>query len=197
MACSVKANRHGTLALRLYWNGREWWEGLGLPDTKANRDKVQRIADAISAEIRVKAFTPERYLHYFPHGNRAAEFSALRPEASSSAPACAPTLSGYADLWLPRQQPPFVRPAQRRDYNRDIRRYVLPARIKREVGECRIGDLPLSQLAPKHLLDLRERLRARGLATKTVRNIIDGSFRAMVRDARTVDLLIATDPFSA
>ena len=35
------------------------------------------------------------------------------------------------------------------------------------------------------------------LALKTVHNIMDGSFRAMVRDCRTVDLLIATDPFSA
>jgi hypothetical protein len=77
MACNVKANRYGNLALRLYWNGREFWEGLGLPDTKANRLKAQRIADVISAEIRARRFTAERYLQYFPYGNRAAEFAAL------------------------------------------------------------------------------------------------------------------------
>ncbi len=36
-----------------------------------------------------------------------------------------------------------------------------------------------------------------GLSVKTVRNIIDGSFRAMVRDARDIDGLIAGDPFAA
>ena len=36
-----------------------------------------------------------------------------------------------------------------------------------------------------------------GLSTKTVRNIVDGSFRAMVRDAREIDRLITGDPFAA
>jgi len=38
---------------------------------------------------------------------------------------------------------------------------------------------------------------AKGLAVKTVRNIVDGSFRAMVRDARDVDGMKIGDPFAA
>lgn len=30
-------------ALRLHWNGRHSWEGTTLPDTKANRAKLQRL----------------------------------------------------------------------------------------------------------------------------------------------------------
>jgi integrase len=39
--------------------------------------------------------------------------------------------------------------------------------------------------------------KERGLKLKTCRNIIDASFRAMVRDARAVDELIDKDPFAA
>ena len=41
------------------------------------------------------------------------------------------------------------------------------------------------------------RTSRRGSPSKTVRNIIDGSFRAMVRDARDIDGLITSDPFAA
>ena len=51
MGCRVKVSRHNTLALRLYWNGREWWEGTGLRDSRAQRDRVERIAAMIDAEI--------------------------------------------------------------------------------------------------------------------------------------------------
>jgi len=198
MACSLTTNRHGTLAFRLHWNGREWWEGLDLPDTKANRRRVQPIADAISAEIRAGSFAPARYLHYFPFGNRAAEFASSRPlGAPSPAPVAAPTVRAYAAMWLARQRPPFVRPAQHRDYEGHLRRYVLPAWIDDELGRRTIGDLLVTELAPKHLLQLREHLVARPLRLKTARNILDASFRAMMRDARVVDGLITTDPFSA
>jgi integrase len=107
------------------------------------------------------------------------------------------TLEEYANLWLPRQTPPLVRPAQRRDYIRDITRVVLPTIITDGVVDRRFKELLVTELAPRHLHQLRERLLARPLALKTARNVMDGSFRAMMRDCRTVDLLIVTDPFSA
>jgi len=47
------------------------------------------------------------------------------------------------------------------------------------------------------LEEFRSRLLAKKLALKTVRNVIDGTFRALVREARTVDGLVAGDPFAA
>ena len=64
-------------------------------------------------------------------------------------------------------------------------------------GERVLGELPLTELTPRVLVDLRQRLLNSGLNPKTVRNIIDSSFRAMVRDARTIDYLIESDPFAA
>lgn len=45
---------------------------------------------------------------------------------------------------------------------------------------CRpVGDLLVTELNPRHLVQIRKRLLARGLAVKTVRNIFDSSLRAM------------------
>lgn len=131
-------------------------------------------------------------------GNRAAEFASSRPlGVPSPAPAAAPTIRAYAAMWLARQHPPFVRPAQRHDYEGHLNRYVLPAQVDDEYGTRTIGNLLVTELAPKHLLQLREHLVTRPLKLKTARNILDGSFRAMMRDARTVDGLITTDHFAA
>jgi integrase len=147
--------------------------------------------------MRAKRFTADRYREFFPYGNRAAEFASMLGGNDARREMRAPTVEEYADRWLPRQRPPLIRPARRRDYIRDITRVVLPTIITDGVVERRIGDLLVTELAPRHLHQLRERLLARPLALKTVRNIMDGSFRAMMRDCRTVDLLIVTDPFCA
>lgn len=190
MACRVIRNRHGYLALRLHWNGRRSWEGTGLSDTKANRQRLQRLADAISAEIRLRQFTGERYLHYFPGGNWAAELAPKPSEQSVSTP----TVKAYYEEWIARQEPPIVRAAQSRDYRQHLEHYVLHAAM---TDGRTLDALRLDEIRPTHLLKLRERLLGFGLSIKTVRNIMDGSFRAMMRDARTIDLLVATDPFMA
>lgn len=73
MGCRSHTNQHKNLTLRLHWSGRETWEGTGLRDTKANRATVERIAAAVTAEMKAKTFTRERYLHYFPNGQRSAQ----------------------------------------------------------------------------------------------------------------------------
>lgn len=90
--------------------------------------------------------------------------------------------------------PPLVRAALQRDYRQHVERYVLPTLTN---DGRTFGTLCIADLKPAHLLQLRERLLKRGLALKTVRNIMDASLRAMIRDARTIDLLIAADPFAA
>lgn len=195
MGCRVKTNQHGTLALSVHWNGRRFWEGTGLPDTARNRGELARLANLISAEIRANRFTADRYLHYFPNGNHSHEFQPAEP-----APAVldhALTVNEYYQLWIKRQQPPFVRAALARDYRQNITRSVLPVGIDTATGRPKpLGELLVSEITAPILLQLREKLSGRGLALKTVRNIMDASFRAMLRDARAVDQLIDRDPFA-
>jgi integrase len=56
-----------------------------------------------------------------------------------------------------------------------------------------LGKLALEDLSLAHLEDLRVTMR--GLSEKTIRNVIDGSFRAMVRDVK-LDDLHAAFPFA-
>jgi hypothetical protein len=66
MACMVKVNRHGRLAFRLFWDGRESWEGTRWKNTPKNRLKAEADALRISEEMERGDFD---YLKWFPDGN--------------------------------------------------------------------------------------------------------------------------------
>ncbi len=180
MACKVKVNRHGFLAFRLYWNGQTSWEGTGLVDTPKNRERMEARAVLISEEMERSTFN---YLHWFPEGNKAQQF---RP-----APTTPQTVGEYYRVWIERKQPPFVRKGLARDYRDQFRLYILP----------KFDHTRLEHLTPALLDAFRSHLmHDKGLSIKTARNIIDASFRAMFRDARTVDYfaeLQGKDPFAA
>ena len=71
MACTIKANRHGYLAFRLYWDGHKFWEGTRLKDTPKNRRRMEARAVLISEEMERRTFD---YLAWFPEGNNAQQF---------------------------------------------------------------------------------------------------------------------------
>jgi integrase len=79
----------------------------------------------------------------------------------------------------------LVRKAQARDYRKHIDGYVLP----------RLGAIALGGLSAREVLGVRAELLQRGLSLKYVKNILAGSFKAMIRDAREVDQLLDRDPF--
>jgi hypothetical protein len=178
MSCKVKVNRHGYLAFRLYWNRMESWEGTGLKDTPENRKIVEGRAVLISREIKNRTFD---YLKRFPKGNKAHLFrSKTESEAESK------TIRGYYEEWIKTKRPPVVRKSLERDYRQCFGRYILPL-----TGEVRLKDV-----STRLLEGFRSDLLERALSLKTVRNIIDGPFRAMMRDARIIDKLISEDPFT-
>ena len=185
MGCIVKVSRHGTLALRLFWRGDDSWEGTGLKDTLANREILDRLAKLITAEIRVGIFDARRYLHYFPNGNRVSTLIAPLVEPNLEVP----TVRGFYGNWIEQQQPPTIRASLHRDRRNASNRYILPV----------FGTMPLSDLTRDHLERFRKDLLTRqDLALKTTRNIIDGIFRALYRDARQqYPALLAHDPFAA
>ena len=180
MGCKVKVNRHGYLAFRFYWKGREFWQGTDWRDTPNNRKKAEGKAQEITEEIKEGRFN---YLKWFPNGNKAHEF---KPKDQTGNRVW--TVGEYFNVWIEGKKPPAIRAGLARDYREHFRRYILP----------QFETVDLKEVSPRRLLDFRTYLTdERGLKMKSARTIIDASFRAMVRDARKIDHLIEADPFAA
>jgi len=180
MACRVKVNQHGRLAFRLYWTdpkmGRlESWEGTGLKDNAKNRKRVEARAVLITEEMENEKFD---YLKRFPDGNKAHLFKPNAPHAE--------TVGQYFLGWIERKKPPFVRPALERDYRQQYATY-----IKGQFEHTKLADVDLPRLENFRIYLGKERR----LSLKSCRNIMDGTFRAMMRDAR-IDGLIEKDAFA-
>jgi len=183
VACQVKPNQHGYLAYQLYWYklpGGTSWEGTPLKDNPKNRRRMEARVILMNEEFERGTFD---YLKWFPNGNKAHLF-----KHKSTVPE---TIGEYYGVWIERKKPPVVRAGLERDYRDHFRLYILP----------KFEDTRLAELTPAMLDALRSYLlHERGLSLKSVRNVIDASFRAMYRDARTVDYvpeLEGKDPFGA
>src|SRR5215470_8955670 len=158
-----------------FWQGREWQERLinrGRParDNESNRERADTRAKIISEEMEAGTFD---YLRWFPNGTRAEEF---RPKTEKATPDIKNlTVGEYYRDWIERRKPPFVRPGLHHDYVRQFRRYILP----------NFETTPLVKVDLTALDVFRASLnQVGGLSLKSCRNIIDGTFRAMMRDAR-------------
>jgi len=175
MACIVKTNQHGNLRYVLYWNGMQWTEGTKLRDTVKNRRRVEAKAVLITDEMENGKFN---YLKWFPEGNKAEQFRPKGPQPE--------TVGQYFRGWIERKKPPFVRPALERDYRQQYNAY-----IKRQFEHTKLSDVDLLALENFRIYLGQERR----LSLKSCRNIMDGTFRAMMRDAR-IDGLFEKDPFT-
>jgi len=97
-----------------------------------------------------------------------------------------PTVGDFYAKWIERKVEPLVRRAQARDYRQHFATYILPA----------FKDAHLLAIGAGDLTDFQVKLVRRGLSVKTARNIVDGSFRALYRDARAeIRDLEGRDPF--
>ena len=94
----------GCLIMDFYFQGFRCREQTALPDTAANRKKVQKLLDRIEADIAAGTFD---YRRYFPASKNAARFDAA-PAVSvavtvtaPSAPAAPPTplFKDFAETW--------------------------------------------------------------------------------------------------
>lgn len=192
IGCRIRSRR-GYLSLALHYRGQRWWETpfRTMKDTAPNRQLLQRdFCLPIASLMRARAFDGEAYLRFFPRGTRAVEF---QPALAGSPAEGAPTLREYAlRTWLPRQQPPEVRPGTQRDYRQHLAAYILDAPV---AGGAPLGDVSLDEINPRHVRALKDRLAALGLSIKTQRNIISGTFRALLRDAVAEDLYDVANPF--
>jgi Arm DNA-binding domain len=155
-----------------------------LRDAPENRLMVEAKAVLIGREIKKGKFD---YLKWFPAGNRAEQF---RPKEEPPK-----TIGEYYRMWIPRKTPPVVRSGLERDYKDHFRIYILPKCESTLIAE--LTPALLEALRSYLLQEYEARTPTKRLSLKSVKNIIDGSFRAMIRDARTVDYLIEKDPFEA
>jgi integrase len=179
MACKVKANRHGFLAFRFYWNGQEFWQGTDWRDTLNNRKKAEGKAQEITEEIKARTFD---YLKWFPNGNKAHLF---RPKKNAPELVLKPqTVKQRYDAWIESKRPPFVRRSLERDYRQAFKKHIIPF----------MGDLELTAVTAETLESFRlylvEDCRVK---LKTARNVIDGPLRAFFRDSRRY---LETNPFN-
>ena len=85
-----------------------------------------------------------------------------------------PTVKDYFDNWIEKKIEPLFRRALIRDYKQHFRTHILP----------KFKHMRLSAIGTAELTDFRIQLLRRGLSVKSARNIIDGSFRKLYRDAR-------------
>ena len=187
MGCRIRTlRRTGRLALGLHWkmppHGPIYrtQERTGLADTASNRRILERdFCQPIAAEMWRRGFDLARYLTYFPHGARADEFRlALGHAPVAALPTTAPlSVADYFDVWFARMREPHVRRSLIRDYRQHFTAYILPA----------IGNEALAELRLAHLVALRDGLSER-LSPKTVRNIMAGSLKALLRDAQNEGL---------
>jgi integrase len=183
MACIVK-ERNGRLAYRLFWDGYRSWEGTGVRATDKRRETMQKKADVMTQEMNEGRFD---YLQWFPNGAKAHLF---KQAAVLKAPP--KTLALYVEgTWLPRKVPPNVRRWLEVTYRKHWRKHIKPA----------FGSWALTATTTAALEDFKVKLTAvepqgKGLKVKTARDIIDGTFRAIIQDARRVDHFVTADPFA-
>jgi integrase len=165
--------------LRLEWrvqDGKRITWSTGAPDTAEQREKWNAVRDEVGA-LRNQGIDPRPHLERF------------RTPEHPGTPA-APTIRSYFPDWIETKR--GERPALQRDYRRHLQRYVLTDPI---------ADLPLATIRPLDMQLFQARLRERTssrtgqpLAEKTIVCVMNGSLRALIRDARVHDLL-QRDPF--
>jgi len=97
-----------------------------------------------------------------------------------------PTVGEFYERWIGTKVEPLFRRSQIRDYCQHFNCYIIP----------KFKDMRLTAVGAGNLTEFRAGLLRKGLSVKTCRNIIDGSFRALYRDARAeIDELKGRDPF--
>jgi Phage integrase, N-terminal SAM-like domain len=123
------------------------------------------------------------YLKWFPNGNRVEQF---RKGYRMGLTTGEKTIGEYYTQWIETKKPPLVRKSLERDYRQYFSCYILP----------QIGQVKLKELGHARTLEnFKIQLLSRDLSVSTVRRVIDGPFRAMIRDAKKFDDLVIDDPF--
>ena len=174
----------GKLFLDFYFQGERCREQTALPDTPANRRKVQRLLDRIELEIKEGRFD---YAATFPGSARALQFSGLpSPDRSRAIPDTqhpnhdidrTPRFSEFAETWVSEKEPEW-RPSYLETVTVTLNGHLLPAFGKRRVGSITRADLLAFRA------DISKRVRPNGKTLSNARiNKIMGFVRQILNEA--------------
>ena len=133
-----KRKETGNLYFDFFHQGKRCREYTALPDTRANRQKMAKVADKITAELSLGSF---EYRRYFPNSRRAALFdkpeetvSACIPHTLQDAPD-APSFKNFAEQWLQENEVSWR--FKTLETNRGtVRKHLIP-----QFGEKRVSDI--------------------------------------------------------
>jgi len=131
----------GNLIIDFYFASVRCREQTALPDTAANRKRLQKVLDRIEAEIAAGTF---QYRSFFPNSRNAAKFDAPAPSAAAlhvPAPAqpavvqvpATPLFKDFAEIWYAEKEIEW-----RRSYKATLRA-VLDGKLIPRFGEQEVG----------------------------------------------------------
>lgn len=170
---SVRINRHGFLFLDFYYRGIRCRERLGLRDTPKNRKLAQDWDAAVRREIHLGTF---QYNIHFPQSPKNNFFFSNKK-----------TFADVAQSWLDSHKGSWADWTYRK-FRDDLKKRIEP----------RIGHIPLREILPLHLRQLREAIIAQGkkdgtrLSNRTVNRTLQ-PLKAIFNELYA-DGLIASNP---
>lgn len=151
MASLRKRKDSGLLFLDFYYRGIRCREQTALPDTPANRKKVQKLLDRIESEISLGTFD---YARYFPSSNNMKKFaqspmtSAVQALGAAMAgngmmvPVVAdtPTFKEFANIWFNEKAVEW-RQSHRDVVQRNLNKLLIPHFGDKAVGQITKADI--------------------------------------------------------
>ena len=143
MGCSLRITRHNTIALRLYWQGRESQESTGLRADAENVARCRAVTKRIDALIRAGRFSEETYRRFFPNGSRLKGLASPNlPDGNLgavSAQIAEWTVEELCHNWLAMERD-VMRPSSLRTRSTVVKRHIVP----------HLGPLRITELTPKY-----------------------------------------------
>lgn len=149
-------------------------EDTGITNTPENVRLLRPKAELIGAEIRAGVFDYERW---FPKPERP-------PSPAREAAVAQETIRHRYAVWIAEKTKgtlgarPRYRQSLIRNYECDFRNYILPV-----LGAVELNAFLEEQRAVRELQKLQAFMRGKELSEKTIKNSLDGSLRALLRDS--------------
>jgi integrase len=144
-----KHSQTGALFFDFRYQGLRCREYTALPDSTANRKKMQKMVDAIEASIAGGVFN---YRQFFPSSKNAAKFDQVAPEGSLSAAAQAvagvgavvvkptPLFKDFANTWFGEKEIEW-RASHKKTVRDDIDKRLVPQFGEKAVGSITKADI--------------------------------------------------------
>lgn len=171
MGSIVARPETGHLFLDFRYRGVRCREQTSLPDTSANRKKLQAVLNKLEAEITLGTF---EYGRYFPNSPNLLKFKAALPQGGGQYP----TFRAFVETWLARREPEWRR-SHVDQVHYMLEHWLLPV----------FGERPVNLITKTEILNFRaDVLRRPGpgdkerLAPRTVNHIM-APLRMAMREA--------------